>query len=72
MLVPMLFQLYAFRTAIRSWPVTALCSNLCGSLVLRSSILNAVAEQSTMAIISILILTLRIAVWIQGASSSRS
>ena len=60
------FQLCAFRTAIRSWHVAALCTNLCASLVFRGASLSAVAE--TMPILSVLTLTLRIAVWLQDDS----
>ena len=70
-LVPMtVFQFCAFRTAIRSWHVAALCTNLCASLVFRGTSLSGMAEM--VPILSVLTLTLRIAVWLQHDSASSS
>lgn len=64
------FQLCAFRIAIRSWHVAAVCTNLFVNLVLHSAILSGVAEM--MPFLSVLTLMLRIAVWLQHDSASSS
>jgi len=68
-LVPMtVFQLCAFRGAIRSWYVASVCTNMVANLVMHGASLSGVAEM--VPILTVLTVTLRMAVWLQHDSAS--